>query len=138
MSENNRSYTLKLTGMAFCAVTAVILAALICVKAYTGGQIKTVSDVCTAITRDIYADYRACFADGSEYLSEKGFEEFRSNYEAEWGEDFHIKAEFLSREAAGNGYNVNVRLTVYNDIAHEASPASFHMTRRDGKWVIDE
>jgi anthranilate/para-aminobenzoate synthase component II len=137
MSTNNKAFT-KLIGKIFCIIAICLTIVLIAVKMYTGGQIKTVNNVYTAVTHKLYDDYRKCFADGSEYLSEKQFDELCESYESTWGEDYHLSAEFVSREKTAGGVKVNVKLTVYNESEHETSDESFLLVRQGGKWLINE
>ncbi|MCD7731241.1 MAG: hypothetical protein LUI05_07075 [Oscillospiraceae bacterium] len=138
MNKNKNIGTAKIISILFCTLTVCLLAVLIGVKTYTGGQIKTISSIYTAVSHGIYDDYKECFAAGSDYLSEKQFDELCSDYERNWGEDFSLSVKYLSREKAQEGYNVTVKLTVYNEKEHENSNVCFFMKRQNGKWVIME
>lgn len=136
MSEAKRYGAAKGAAIVFCILAMCAAAALTAVSVYTGGQMKTINNVYAAVTHGIYSDYRECFADGSEYLSEKQFDSLCAEYERGWGEDYHLSAEFLSRDNSGKGCEVRVRTTVYNELSHESENVSFEMARQNGKWVI--
>lgn len=129
----------KLAAMIFCFVTVVALGALLFVSIYTGGQIKTINSVYTAVVHDIYSDYAKCFSDSSEKLSESAFEALRQEYIHDYGEDFRISADFVSREEiGGKKFAVTVKTTVYNDVTSASENCSFIMKKQGGKWVISE
>lgn len=129
----------KLIAIMFCLIATVALGALLFVAAYMGGQIKTVNSVYAAVVHDIYGDYVKCFSDGSEKLSESAFKALREGYIHDYGEDFRISADFVSREdIGGKKFKVTVKTTVYNDVTAASENCSFIMKKQGGKWVISE
>lgn len=136
MSGAKKSGAAKIIVLVFCILAMCVTAVLTAVSIYTGGQMKTIDNVYAAVTHGIYSDYRKCFADGSEYLSEKQFDALCDGYKQEWGEDYHLSAEFLSRDNSKKGCEVRVKTTVYNELAHESETVSFEMARQNGKWLI--
>lgn len=126
--------TAKIISIIFCALTVAALVVLIVIKSATSGQMKTIDKAYSSFTHGIYKEYRQCF--GEKSISEKEFDSLREQYIAEWGEDFTVSAEFVSREKTEIGYNVNVKVTVYNDKDHETSQKTLFMTKDKGKWII--
>lgn len=126
--------TAKIISIIFCALTVAALVVLIVIKSATSGQMKTIDKAYSSFTHGIYKEYRQCF--GEKTISEKEFDSLREQYIAEWGEDFTVSAEFVSREKTEIGYNINVKVTVYNDKDHEASQKTLFMTKNKGKWLI--
>lgn len=138
MAERKRSAA-KTVGIVFFILTAAACIALAAYNIYIGGQMKTIERVYSAVTHDTYNDYVKCFAEGSERLYEKSFGELVESYRKDWGEEFRLSADFISRERLSDGsFKVNVRVTVYNKTDSEKTQSSFIMTRRNGKWVINE
>lgn len=127
---------LKIAGMLFCVAAAVMLGAFVIIKIYTGGQIKTIDKLYTAVTRGVYTDYRACLAEGALVFSESEFEQMRGKYQLEWGEDFHLKADYVSRKDVEKGVEVTVKTTVYNDDGSESKYETFVLVRQNGKWLV--
>lgn len=126
--------TAKITGIIFCALTVAALVVLIVIKSATSGQMKTIDKAYSSFTHGIYKEYRQCF--GEKSISEKEFDSLREQYIAEWGEDFTVSAEFVSREKTDSGCNVNVKVTVYNEKDHESEQKALFMTKSKGKWLI--
>lgn len=126
--------TAKITGIIFCALTVAALVVLIVIKSATSGQMKTIDKAYSSFTHGIYKEYRQCF--GEKSISEKEFDSLRKQYIAEWGEDFTVSAEFVSRENTDSGCNVNVKVTVYNEKDHETEQKTLFMTKSKGKWLI--
>ena len=138
MAEKKRSAA-KTVGIVFFILTVVVCVALAAYNIYIGGQMKTIDQVYSAVTHDTYNDYVKCFAEGSERLYEKSFNELVESYRKDWGEEFRLSADFISRERFSDGsFKVNVRVTVYNKTDSEKSQSSFIMSRKNGKWVINE
>lgn len=126
--------TAKIISIIFCALTVAALVVLIVIKSATSGQMKTIDKVYSSFTHGIYKEYRQCF--GEKSISEKEFDSLREQYIAEWGEDFTVSAEFVSREKTESGCNVNVKVTVYNEKDHETEQKALFMTKSKGKWLI--
>lgn len=130
----SKHLTAKIISIIFCALTVAALVILIVIKSATGGQMKTIDKAYSSFTHGIYKEYQQCF--GEKSISEKEFDALREQYIADWGEDFSVSADFVSREKAENGYNVNVKVTVYNDKDHETMQKTLFMTKSNGKWII--
>ncbi len=129
---------LKIAGILFCVAAVIFLAAFLIIKIYTGGQMKTIDKLYTAVTRGNYEDYSACFAKGSVHNSQSEFDLLRSDYMQQWGEDFHLKADYVSRDDGKKGVEVRVKTTLYNDTDSENNYVTIVLTRQDGKWLIVE
>ena len=126
--------TAKIISIIFCALTVAALVVLIVIKSATSGQMKTIDKAYSSFTHGIYKEDRQCF--GEKSISEKEFDSLREQYIAEWGEDFTVSAEFVSREKTDSGCNVNVKVTVYNEKDHETEQKTLFMTKSKGKWLI--
>lgn len=131
----------KLAGIIFCIIAAVCTVMLIFAGSYFGGQMKTIDKYLTALERDDFDGYAACYPkDISRELSEVDFEYARSIAEVlEDTEDFRASADFKSRERLGSGrYAVTFDLTVYNDSEHETlENATCVLARQGSGWVIE-
>ncbi|MCM1329763.1 MAG: hypothetical protein NC253_10030 [Ruminococcus sp.] len=129
----------KLFGIIFCILAAAGTAYLIYMNIYFGGQMKLVDKYYTALERDDFEGYKACFA---EYLQEKITEEKFAESKNEIlilqdNEDVNAKTDFDKREK----YNSNIHivyynLTVYNDDESAKRSGSLPMERENGKWVL--
>lgn len=127
--------TAKIISIIFCALTVAALVFLIIIKSATSGQMKTIDKAYSSFSHGIYKEYQQCF--GEKSISEKEFDSLREQYIAEWGEDFTVSADFVSREKTENGYNVNVKVSVYNEKDHETEQKTLFMTKSKGKWLIN-
>lgn len=127
----------KLFGIIFCILAAAGTAVLLWANIYFGGQMKLVDKYYTALERDDFEGYKACFA---EYINidEKNFEEDKAEIAIlQDNEKIHAKADFDKREK----YNSNIHivyynLTVYNDDESTKRSGSLPMERENGKWVL--
>ncbi|MGN1305579.1 MAG: hypothetical protein ACI4YB_11160 [Oscillospiraceae bacterium] len=126
--------TAKIISIIFCSVTVLALVFLIVINASTSGQMKTIDKAYSSFTHGIYKEYQQCF--GDTVISEKEFDELREQYLIDWGEDFAVSAEFISREKTDSGYNVNIKVTTYNEKDHETVQKMLFMVRSNGKWQI--
>ncbi len=131
----------KLAGIIFCIIAALCTVILIFVGSYFGGQMKVIDKYLTALERDDFKGYAACFPkDISEKLGEIDFEAAKSIADVlENTEDFRVTAAFKSREKLESGkYAVTFDLTVYNDSGHETiENVTRVLTRQSGGWVIE-
>lgn len=127
--------TAKIISIIFCALTVAALVILIIIKSATSGQMKTIDKAYSSFSHGIYKEYQQCF--GEKSISEKEFDSLREQYITEWGEDFTVSADFVSREKTENGYNVNVKVSVYNEKDHETEQKTLFMTKSKGKWLIN-
>ncbi|MGN0599395.1 MAG: hypothetical protein ACI4JK_05815 [Oscillospiraceae bacterium] len=126
--------TAKIISIIFCSVTVLALVFLIVINASTSGQMKTIDKAYSSFSHGIYKEYSQCF--GENVISEKEFDELREQYLIDWGEDFAVSAEFISREKTDSGYNVNIKVTTYNEKDHETVQKMLFMVRSNGKWQI--
>ena len=126
--------TAKIISIIFCSVTVLALVFLIVINASTSGQMKTIDKAYSSFSHGIYKEYSQCF--GENVISEKEFDELREQYLIDWGEDFAVSAEFVSREKTDSGYNVNIKVTTYNEKDHETVQKMLFMVRSNGKWQI--
>lgn len=125
---------LKTISAAFCAAAALLLIVLLVIESGFKGQMKTIDKVCNSFTHGIYSDYSKCYVSPD---SEKEFDALREEYIREWGEDFHVSADFIERKKTDSGYTVYYELTVYNDSSHKTDRKSVSMKKQGGKWIID-
>ena len=126
--------TAKIISIIFCSVTVLALVFLIVINASTSGQMKTIDKAYSSFSHGIYKEYSQCF--GEDVISEKEFDELREQYLIDWGEDFAVSAEFISREKTDSGYNVNIKVTTYNEKDHETVQKILFMVKSNGKWQI--
>ncbi len=131
----------KLAGIIFCIAAAVCTVILIFVGSYFGGQMKVIDKYLTALERDDFKGYAACFPkEISEKLGEVDFEAAKSIAEVlENTEDFRATADFKGRERLESGkYAVTFDLTIYNDSGHETiENVTRVLTRQGSGWVIE-
>ena len=126
--------TAKLISIVFCGITVIALVVLIVINSATSGQMKTIDKAYSSFTHGIYKEYQQCF--GENFISEREFDELREQYITDWGEDFTVKANFITREKTDSGYNVSIKVTTYNETDHETSEKTLLMTKVKGKWRI--
>ncbi len=131
----------KLAGIIFCIAAAVCTVILIFVGSYFGGQMKVIDKYLTALERDDFDGYAACFPKASaEKLDENDFETAKSiSAVLKDAEDFRASADFKSREKLESGrYAVTFDLTVYNDSEHETiENVTRVLSHRGSGWVIE-
>ncbi len=130
----------KLAGIIFCILAAACTVILLCVNIYFGGQMKLIDKCFTAIERDDYEGFKACYsADDRESITEEYFSMskdilavFQNN------EDNRASVSFVSREKTDEGcYWVTFDLTVYNDSEHQKlENTSVYLLREKGKWTL--
>lgn len=124
----------KLAAKLFCIAAAILLVVLLFISSGARGQMKTIDKAYNSFTHGLYKEYSQCF--GGNVISESEFDKLREEYIADWGEDFSVSADFVSREKDENGYNVNIKVTVYNESTHEKMDKTLSMEKSKGKWVI--
>ena len=128
----------KLLGIVFCILAAACTVVLLCVNAYFGGQMKVIDKYYTALVREDFEGYKACF---SYAVTEEEFAKDREKILIlQDNEKNHAKAEFVQRVrhyAPGDEYYaVYYDLTVYNDNEHSETQSAARIVRDGGKWVI--
>lgn len=128
----------KILGMTFCVLAAAGVVVLLFVNAYFGGQMKLIDKYYTALERDDFEGYKACF---SYAVTEEEFAKDREEILIlQDNEKIHAKAEFDQRVrhyAPGDEYYaVYYDLTVYNDSESEKTDALVSLFRSNGRWVI--
>lgn len=124
--------------MTFCVLAAAGVVVLLFVNAYFGGQMKLIDKYYTALERDDFEGYKACF---SYAVTEEEFAKDREEILIlQDNEKIHAKAEFDQRVrhyAPGDEYYaVYYDLTVYNDSESEKTDALVSLFRSNGRWVI--
>ncbi|MDE6763744.1 MAG: hypothetical protein K2J73_08710 [Oscillospiraceae bacterium] len=127
----------KIAGIIFCILAAAGTVLLLCLNIYFGGQMKLVDKCFTAVERDDYDSFKACFsAEDREKMTELDFYLFRDSFS--FISDFKTDIEFVSREKTDeNLYFVTLDLTLYNDNGHlEIENSSLSLAREKGKWVL--
>ncbi len=131
----------KLIGIIFCISAAIAMCVLFGVNIYLGGQMKLIDKYLTALERDDFASYTACFSDNvAQKLDETDFTAAKSIAEnLEDTEEFKAAASFNGREKLSSGrYSISFDLTVYNDEEHvKIENVSKVLIRSGGKWVIE-
>ncbi|MDE6131953.1 MAG: hypothetical protein K2G04_01045 [Oscillospiraceae bacterium] len=128
----------KILGLTFCVLAAVGAVLLLFVNAYFGGQMKLIDKYYTALERDDFEGYKACF---SYSVTEEEFAKDREKILIlQDNEKIHAKAEFVKRVrhyAPGEEYYVvYYDLTVYNDDESDKTGAVASLSRSNSKWVI--
>lgn len=132
----------KLIGIIFCILSAVVMCVLFVYNIYLGGQMKLISKYFTAIERDDFDGYTACFVssiaeqlDENDFMNEKNAlaEKIKDN------EKFKTSVTFDDRKKIGKGrYSITFDLTVYNDIEHfKLENVSMVLIRNGGKWFLE-
>lgn len=133
----------KLFGIIFCIIAVAGTVVLLFANAYFGGQMKLIDKYYTALERDDFEGYKACF---SERLQEEITERWLETSKKEIlilqdNENVHAKAEFdrrIRHDALGyEYYDVYYKLTVYSDSESvKITKNNFFLIRENGRWVI--
>lgn len=129
----------KLFGIIFCILAAAGTVVLLFANAYLGGQMKVIDKFYTALEREDFEGYKACF---SYAVTEEEFIKDREKILIlQDNEKNHAKAEFVQRVrhyAPGDEYYaVYYDLTVYNDEeSNEQENLCLTLYRENGKWII--
>lgn len=135
----NKKLTIgKLLGIIFCILAAAGTVLLLCLNIYFSGQMKLIDKYYTALERDDFEGYKACF---SYAVTEEEFAKDREKILIlQDNEKIHAKAEFVRRVrhyAPGDEYYaVYCDLMVYNDSESEKTDALVSLSRSNGRWVI--
>lgn len=151
----------KLAGIIFCILAAAGTIVLLCANAYFSGQMKLIDKFFTAIERDDFEGYKACFdAKTAETLTEADLTSAKkvsvffkayllsapnevysqTNSYLIDTDEFKTKVDFIERQKIENGkYFVTYDLTLYNDtenieLDYLTSPRL--LVRQNGKWVF--
>lgn len=124
----------KTAAKLLCIAAVILLVVLLFISSAAKGQMKTIDKAYNSFTHGIYKEYSQCF--GRNVISESEFDKLREEYIANWGEDFTVSADFVSREKLENGYNINIKVTIYNEDMHEKMDKTLFMEKIKGKWVI--
>ncbi len=131
----------KLAGIVFCIIAAVCAVILMFAGGYFGGQMKVIDKYLTALERDDFDGYAACFPKSTAAkLDENDFETAKSIAGVlKDTEDFRVTADFKSREKLEMGkYAVTFDLTVYNDSEHKTiENVSRILIHKGSGWVIE-
>ncbi|MCM1023691.1 MAG: hypothetical protein NC395_06490 [Prevotella sp.] len=128
----------KLFGIIFCILAAVGTAVLLWANIYFGGQMKLADKYYTALARDDFEGYKACF---NYAVTEEEFAKDREKILIlQDNEKIHAKLKFVQRVrhyAPGDEYYaVYCDLTLYNDAESGKKDAVVCLCRRNGKWVV--
>ena len=130
----------KLLGIIFCILAAAGTVALLCLNIYFGGQMKLIDKYYTAIERDDFESYQACFGhDGLHLNLEEQFAADKAAVSILHDNDkIHAKADFVRREKYNQYIHiVYYDLTIYNDDESEKkSDWWLSMKHENGKWII--
>lgn len=126
----------KLLGIIFCIIAAAGTVVLLCLNIYFGGQMKLIDKYYTAIERDDFESYRACF--GHEVSEEQFADDKAAVSILQDNDKIHAKADFVRREKYNQYIHiVYYDLTVYNDNESEKkSDWWLSMKHENGKWII--
>ena len=151
----------KLAGIIFCILAAAGTIVLLWANAYFSGQMKLIDKFFTAIERDDFEGYKACFdAKTAETLTEADLTSAKKvsvffkayllsapnevysqtdSYLIDTDE-FKTKVDFIERQKIENGkYFVTYDLTLYNDtdnIELDYLTRPRLLVRQNGKWVF--
>ncbi|MBQ8827330.1 MAG: hypothetical protein IJ007_09585 [Oscillospiraceae bacterium] len=128
---------LKSLSIFFCIAAGAFFVMLLIMQIYLGGQMKTIDKLYNSISHGIYSDYASCFSPWAGCMTEAEFDRYREELERNWGEDFRVSADFVSRRSSKKTVDVRVDETTYNDATHETVSVEYEMMRVNGKWVID-
>lgn len=128
----------KLFGIIFCILAAACTVVLLFVNVYFSGQMKVIDKYYTALERDDFEGYKACF---SYAVTEEEFAKDREKILIlQDNEKTRAKADFVQRVrhyAPGDEYYaVYYNLTVYNDTESDKTGAVVSLCRSNGRWVI--
>ncbi|MDE5991820.1 MAG: UPF0236 family protein [Oscillospiraceae bacterium] len=128
----------KIFGITFCVLAAAGIIVLLCVNVYLSGQMKLIDKYYTALERDDFEGYKACF---SYAVTEEEFAKDREKILIlQDNEKIHAKADFVQRVrhyAPGDEYYaVYYDLTVYNDTESDKTDAVISLFSSNGSWVI--
>lgn len=126
----------KLAGIIFCIIAAAAAVVLMFASGYYGGQMKLIDKYYTALERDDFNSYQACFGHDR---SEKDFADDKAAISILQDNDkIHAKADFVRREKYNQYIHiVYYDMTVYNDDeSAEKSDWWLSMRHENGKWII--
>ena len=130
----------KLLGIIFCVLAAAGTVVLLCLNIYFGGQMRLIDKYYTAIERDDFESYQACF--GHDVLNLNLEEQFADDKAAisilQDNDKIHTKADYVRREKYNQYIHiVYYDLTIYNDDESEKkSDWWLSMKHENGKWII--
>ena len=127
----------KLAGIIFCILAAAYTVVLLWANAYFSGQMKVIDKYYTALVRDDYDSYRACYPQPL-LMNEVSFaEEKEEILILQDNENIHVKTEFISREKFGKDmYFVCYNLTIYNDSESVKIEKVSDLSLYRGKWAL--
>lgn len=134
---DKKTSPLKNVNIFFCIAASAFLIMLVIMQIYLGGQMKTIDKLYNSISHGIYSEYVSCFSPWAAHMNEAEFDRYREELEHNWGEDFRVSADFVSRRSSKKTVDVRVDETTYNDVTHETVMVEYEMMRVNGKWVID-
>lgn len=146
----------KLLGIIFCIIAAVGTVALLWANIYFGGQMKLIDKFYTAIERDDFEGFKACFSEvQQEFITEERFAEWRNNtvtvkaipIAAEGDnetysypidtDEYKVKTDFTKRgRLEKDKYFVTYDRTVYKDTDNDTMEVTSLLARQNGKWVL--
>lgn len=146
----------KLLGIIFCIIAAVGTVALLWTNIYFGGQMKLIDKFYTAIERDDFEGFKACFSEvQQEFITEERFAEWRNNtvtvkaipIAAEGDnetysypidtDEYKVKTDFTKRgRLEKDKYFVTYDRTVYKDTDNDTMEVTSLLARQNGKWVL--
>lgn len=128
----------KILGIIFCVLAAAGTVVLLFVNAYFSGQMKVIDKYYTALERNDFEGYKACF---SYAVTEEEFAKDREKILIlQDNEKIHAKAEFdkrMQHDAPDEDYYaVYYDLTVYNDSENVKTGEVLSLLRSNGGWLI--
>ena len=150
----------KLAGIIFCILAAAGTIVLLCANAYFGGQMKLIDKFFTAIERDDFEGFKACFSEvQQEFITEEIFAEWRNytvtvkvipitaegdneTYSKSYSypidtDEYKAKVDFVERhKAEKDKYFVNYKLMLYKDTENKNFNLRNLLVRQNGKWVF--
>lgn len=128
----------KLLGIIFCILAAAGTIVLLWANAYFSGQMKLIDKLYTAVERDDFEGYKACWAYPEACTEEEFSEAKKEILILQDNEKVHVKAKLTAREQfyLKGQYALYYDLTVYNDEEHKETQSSALVIRYGGKWLI--
>lgn len=127
----------KLLGIIFCVLAAACTVVLLFVNIYFSGQMKLVDKYYTALTRDDFEGFKACFL-YPEVCTEAYFAELREHILIlQDNENIHAKTKFTGRINPDKLHAVYYDLTLYNnEESRKINGLTIQMLPKNGKWFI--
>lgn len=150
----------KILGIIFCLLAAACTVVLLFTNAYFSGQMKLIDKFFTAIERDDFESFKACFSEvQQEFITEERFAEWRNytvtvkaipiategdneTYSKSYSypidtDEYKVKTDFTKRgRLEKDKYFVTYDQTIYKDTDNDTMEGTSLLARQNGKWVL--